>query len=100
MPSKNLPTHRLLPAWEAAAYLMCAPRTIQHWGQQWERNARRLGDPYLPSSPRNGLRRYWCKSKTSVYDPRDINEYVENSARERIQQPINSWRRGEEKNHD
>lgn len=91
---------RLLPAWEAAAYLMCALRTIQHRGQLWERNARRVGDPLMPSSPGNGLRRSWAHMNKSAYDPRDLDEYHENGLRERIGQPLVCWRREMEQAHD
>lgn len=93
-------TKKLLPALEAATYLMCALRTIQHWGQQWEANARRVGDPLMPSSPGNGLRRSWAHMNKSAYDPRDLDEYHENGLRERIGQPLVSWRREKEQAHD
>ncbi len=91
---------QFFPAWQAAAHLRCATRTIQHRGQQWERNARTTGDPYLPSSPKNGLRRSWYKVNESAYSFEDLAEFIENSVRERIGQPLVSWRREKEQAHD
>jgi hypothetical protein len=83
----------LLTTHETAALLHRANRTIQSWGLSWERAARAEKNPDLPSAPAIGLRRSGAIAGRSVHDLRDIDEYLENSIRETLGQPLLNWRK-------
>jgi hypothetical protein len=83
----------LLTTSETAKLLHRAERTIQSWGLSWERTARAAKNPNLPSSPAIGLRRSGADAGRALYDRRDIDEYVENSIREVLGQPLSNWRK-------
>lgn len=83
----------LLTTHETATLLHRASRTIQSWGLSWEREAREENNPILPSSPANGLRRSGAAAGRSLHDRRDIDEYLENSIREGLGQPLLNWRK-------
>lgn len=84
---------KLMTATEAGAILRLKTRTVQARGQQWLIIASRKCAPELPSSPSNGLRPIPTCNARRLYDPRDVDEYLENATREFIGAQLTTWRK-------
>ena len=83
----------ILTSSEAADLLGISVRSIQKLGKLWEDTAKGAFDPYLPSSPKNGLRRSRICDERHRYHPGDLQEYEQNATLELLGQPLVSWRK-------
>ena len=93
MLTKNFPvsSSQFITKQQVADRFHLSPRTIEDKSRQYELTFKQMGT-VPPNSPRNGLRRtYTCETRY-LFDERDLVEYELNGLREKVGEPLETWR--------